>query len=82
MTKEEARRQRLQEAYRKTFQGEDAALVIEDLKARACYDQPSFIPGLEPWQPSYRDGAKSITRYILEQIATIPNEPTTPTIIK
>jgi hypothetical protein len=82
MTKEESIKRRLQEAYQRLFQGEDAELVIEDLRLRACADQPAFVPGLEPWQPAYRDGARSIFRYIVSQTKAPRNINIQPTIIK
>ena len=82
MTKEEQKRRDLQEAYRHIFHVPQAHLVIADLREKFQFDYPSFIAGEEPWQPAFRDGAKSVCHYIFQQIESIPNEQQTPTIIK
>lgn len=68
--------------YAMTFHSPHGKRVLEDLATRFREADPSFIPGLEPWQPAYRDGAKSVVKFIRHQLQIDPNTQITPTAKK
>lgn len=68
--------------YAMTFGSDHAKRVLADLSERFRVNDPSFVPGLESWMPAYRDGAKSVVKYIQLQLSQQPNTQLTPTIKK
>lgn len=69
--------------YRSIFSSPEGKRVLEQLKQKSCHGSPSFVVGLESWQPAFRDGAKAMIQYILDKIEE--QSPTTtpgPTTIK
>lgn len=64
--------------YAMTFHSPHGKRVLEDLAARFREADPSFVPGLESWQPAYRDGAKSVIKFIRHQLQIEPNTQLTP----
>lgn len=59
--------------YQQTFASPQGQRVLADLSARYREHEPAFIPGLEHWQPAFRDGARSVVRFIRLQLDTKPN---------
>lgn len=80
-TNEEAA-QSLADDYRATFHTEAGQRVLEDLKTRFREQLPVHQRGDEPWQPAYRDGAKSVVGFIIHQLSLPPNTKITPTVKK
>lgn len=68
--------------YAMTFHSPHGKRVLEHLAKISREDDPSFVPGLEPWQPAFRDGAKSIVKFIRLQLQIEPNTQLTPTAKK
>jgi hypothetical protein len=67
-------------SYHDCFNSEAGKAVLADLKARSLYGKSVFAPGLEPWQPAYRDGAQSTVRHIKQMLKNPLNTDPTPTI--
>lgn len=63
--------------YRTIFNSPAGKRIIEDLKDRSMFDAATFFPGAEPWQPPYRDGARSVIRYIVEKSMAATDKPVT-----
>jgi hypothetical protein len=82
MEKKEQHARDLALDYAVTFGSDAGKRVLADLANRCREDDPSFIPGLESWMPAYRDGAKSVVKYIRLQLSQQPNTQLTPTIKK
>lgn len=78
----EKKRRDIQNAYIELYKSELFKIVLDDLRERSCFDQPTYMKGLESWQPAYRDGQQSLFRYILTQSTSEPNTNQTPTITK
>jgi hypothetical protein len=72
----------LAQDYIHTFASDAGKRVLADLAHRFREEDPSFVPNLEPWQPAYRDGAKSVIKFIRHQLNTTPNTNLTPTVKK
>jgi hypothetical protein len=82
MEKHEQQARDLVHDYAVTFGSDAGKRVLADLAKRFREDDPSFVPGLEAWMPAYRDGAKSVVKYIRLQLSQQPNTQLTPTIKK
>lgn len=81
MTNEQSARD-LADDYKQTFASPQGQRVLADLTARFRVAEPAFTPGLEPWQPAYRDGAKGVVHYIIHQTKVEPNTNILPKVKK
>jgi hypothetical protein len=68
--------------YQQTFASDHGKRVLADLATRFRENDPAFVSGLEHWQPAYRDGAKSVIKFIRHQLAQTPNVPILPVVKK
>ena len=82
MTAAEAAARNLAQDYATVFNSAPGQRILADLKAAAQIDKPAFFPNCEPWQPPYRDGARSIVRHIETMSKTVPNTQQTATTNK
>lgn len=82
MTAAEIEARNLALDYANVFNSPAGQRILADLKRSSLFDQPAHFPNCEPWQPPYRDGARSIVRHIEKMAAAVPNTQQTATTNK
>jgi hypothetical protein len=55
-------------AYRRTFNTEDGAVVLKDLKARFSFESSTFVPG-DPHQSAFREGQRDAVLLIVRMLS-------------
>ncbi len=74
----ELRKQRLAEAYAATFGSDSGQMVLEDLQQLFPSDLPRFTTGIDTHMAAVRDGQASVTKHILDAVATAQKLATEP----